>query len=332
MDKSKGLGVVREKNNENTLFRDLEESRAYVGRRDWPMISIITPTYNQGEYIEETILSVIEQNYPNLEYIIIDGGSSDKTIEVIKKYEQHISYWISESDRGQADAINKGLNICKGDIIGWLNSDDLLEPEALLNISDKFIDFNTPLLIAGSGVCFDDQGIVWQPDRLSGDLYAQEYTKLMLLQCWKYSLHQPSTYWNRALMDEIGNLNDSLHFAMDLEYWLRVIDNKIPIYKFDASLSKFRVHNTSKTNNEEHRLHQDLLTLAECHLSEPDLKKYTRKHVIHFGCYKAVRKIIQKRVAERRLFTWWQAFKVHPLSVIESPRIMLSGLCHALLD
>src|SRR5688500_3818909 len=96
-----------------------------------PKISIITPTYNQGHFIEQTIQSVIEQDYPNLEYIIIDGGSTDDTLSVIKKYEKYISYWISEKDKGQSEAINKGFKKATGDVVNWLNSDDYYEPGVL---------------------------------------------------------------------------------------------------------------------------------------------------------------------------------------------------------
>ncbi len=104
----------------------------------FPRITIVTPSYNQGQYIEETILSVINQDYPNLEYIIIDGGSSDNTVEIIKKYSDRITYWISEKDNGQAHAINKGFRKATGDILNWLNSDDQLQPGALKIIAQRF--------------------------------------------------------------------------------------------------------------------------------------------------------------------------------------------------
>src|SRR4051812_48252088 len=102
-----------------------------------PKISIVTPTLNQGNFIEETILSVIGQNYPNLEYIILDGGSTDNTIEIIKKYEKHLAYWSSEPDKGQSDAINKGFKIATGDILGWINSDDYYMPGIFNHIGNK---------------------------------------------------------------------------------------------------------------------------------------------------------------------------------------------------
>ena len=105
---------------------------------DWPRISIITPSFNQGQFIEETIRSVVLQGYSNLEYIIIDGGSTDKTIDIIRKYESQLAYWISEPDQGQAHAINKGLRRCTGDVVGWINSDDLLLPGSLFTIARAY--------------------------------------------------------------------------------------------------------------------------------------------------------------------------------------------------
>src|SRR5665647_1802387 len=124
---------------------------------NYPKISIVTPSFNQGRYIEQTIQSVINQNYPNLEYIIIDGGSTDDTIEVIKKYEKHISFWISEPDKGQADAINKGFAKCTGDIFNWINSDDYYEPETFKKLSNLFTTHKAVNVVCGKEWAFNDE-------------------------------------------------------------------------------------------------------------------------------------------------------------------------------
>ena len=103
-----------------------------------PRISIVTPSFNQGQFIEKTICSVLDQNYPNLEYVVIDGGSTDETVEIIKKYAKHLTYWVSEPDRGQSHAINKGLAHCTGDVFNFLNSDDYLEPGALFHVAEAW--------------------------------------------------------------------------------------------------------------------------------------------------------------------------------------------------
>src|SRR4051812_42913167 len=121
----------------------------------FPKISIVTPSFNQGQYIEQTILSIINQGYPNLEYIIIDGGSTDNTFDIIKKYEKHITYWVSEADDGQSNALNKGLAKCTGDIFNWINSDDYLEQGTLFLIADIFNQDPATSLICGFGSIFN---------------------------------------------------------------------------------------------------------------------------------------------------------------------------------
>jgi len=124
---------------------------------DYPKISIITPSYNQGRYIEQTIQSVLSQNYPNLEYIIIDGGSTDETVDIIKKYESQLTYWVSEKDSGQTDAINKGFAKCTGYIINWLNSDDYYEPATLHRVANAFMNNKDCKVVCGTEWAFEDE-------------------------------------------------------------------------------------------------------------------------------------------------------------------------------
>ena len=122
-----------------------------------PRISIVTPSYNQGRFIEETIQSVLGQGYPNVEYIIIDGGSTDNTVEIIRKYAKHLTYWVSEPDRGQSHAINKGLARCTGDLFGWINSDDVLMPGALEVVAEAWRR-RPGRIISGATSIFDEHG------------------------------------------------------------------------------------------------------------------------------------------------------------------------------
>ena len=145
-------------------------------------LSIITPSFNQGEYIEQTIDSVLSQKYPNLEYIIIDGGSTDQSVEIIKKYKKHLAYWVSEPDQGQSDAINKGLRMATGEIINWINSDDYYEKDALQTVADAFQDdrvnvvCGTGKIVSADGKLVRDSGVqmymskIWKKPLVGQDL------------------------------------------------------------------------------------------------------------------------------------------------------------------
>ena len=202
-----------------------------------PKITIITPSFNQGQYIEETILSIIEQDYPNLEYIIIDGGSTDQTLDIIKKYEDRISNWVSEIDNGQAAAINKGLRLATGDIINWINSDDLLVKGSLRKVAEEFLKNPDKVIIHGRIQYFGGR---------------QFYSKNLSLKSIKerYAVHicmpQPACFFRKKLIDEQGFLDEELHFSMDTDLYVRAGIN-YNILQIDDVLAKFRLHENSKS-------------------------------------------------------------------------------------
>jgi len=210
-------------------------------RSVYPRISIITPSYNQGEFIEETILSIIHQGYPNIQFIVIDGGSTDKTVSIIKKYESYIDFWVSEKDNGQSDAINKGLLKADGDIINWLCSDDILLPKSLHTIAHNFIDNPKINVVSGISRQFnevDDFG-------LSATTMHQDISRLL------YHSHicQPSTWFRKNVFDKITPLNIELHYTMDSEMWIRYIleYSTDSILYVPSVLCGYRYHNNSKT-------------------------------------------------------------------------------------
>ncbi len=207
----------------------------------YPKISIITPSYNQGQYIEETILSVIGQNYPNLEYIIIDGGSTDNTVEIIKKYEKHLAYWASEPDNGQAHAINKGFAIATGDILAWLNSDDMYMPK-ILNYVAENINTQKPEFLFGDCIHFDENKTT---------VFKNQYLDLHNIVELAYIdyIDQPSSFWTKRAWDKVGQLNEASHYVFDWEWFIRAQRagvNYIPTSKY---LSMYRIHSMHKTGS-----------------------------------------------------------------------------------
>ena len=217
-------------------------STAYSNFNFWPKISIITPSLNQVNFLEETIRSILLQNYPNLEFIIIDGGSTDGSIEVIKKYEKWITYWISEKDNGQSHAINKGLLKISGTLFNWINSDDILAPSSLLHIGMSYLKKPT-LAICGLTSNFDEKSKQISVTYAMGVKENAENTFCYPL------INQPGTFYHSSVILEIGLLNESLHFIMDLEFWRRFIGRFgiSNIRHLNSQICFFRYHSQSKS-------------------------------------------------------------------------------------
>jgi len=216
---------------------------------NFPRISIVTPSYNQGQYIEQTILSIIDQGYPNLEYIIIDGDSRDNTVDIIKKYADRITYWVSEPDNGQSDALNKGLQKCTGDIFNWINSDDYLEPGALFKVADAFVKNPSALQVCGYSRIFDS---ITNNALMSHRCELFDSTEKTIIQ---EKINQQASFYNLSVVKDLGLVNNSLNCVMDLELWFRFLCKygQERIFLIDDLLGHFRIHPQSKTSELEVR-------------------------------------------------------------------------------
>jgi len=213
-----------------------------IGDPALPLISIITPSYNQGRFIRQTVESVLGQEYPNLEYWVIDGGSSDQTPDILREYEDDPRFhWIGEKDRGQSDAINKGLARSRGEIFAWLNSDDLLTPGALQEVSATWISTGSPAILYGLAHLVDEEGQVtgFFPAH-SPDMSLEKLLSL------KYIFAQPATYAPTRSVIEIGGIDPSYHMAMDLDLWIRLAE-MLPIRHIPKVLACFREHRDAKS-------------------------------------------------------------------------------------
>lgn len=209
---------------------------------DFLKVSIITPSYNQGQFIERTILSVLEQDYPNIEYIVMDGGSTDNTVEILKKYEDRL-IWKSEPDKGQSDAINKGWRMATGEIIAWINSDDTYQPGAIRIVANYF--FNHPKVDA----VFGDGGRIDESDKKIGVFKAGPVNLRRWLYHGEIYVSQPSTFFRRSVIDRIGLLDPTLHLNMDHDYWIRMAKSGLVIRHIFVHLGNLRWHEGMKTQS-----------------------------------------------------------------------------------
>lgn len=205
---------------------------------DAPRVTIVTPSFNQGQFLEETIRSVLLQGYPNLEYIVIDGGSTDNSVEIIRRYERWLTHWVSEPDRGQASAINKGLCQSTGQIMAWLNSDDCLQPGAIWQIVSLFNRSPQTNLVCGYRQVIDAKC-----RHVRYEAYVKPDKFSLSRICY---IPQETVYWRRAVWETVGELDESYQFALDFDYWQRVL---LAGYHFDLLprfISLFRLHANAK--------------------------------------------------------------------------------------
>ncbi len=233
-----------------------------------PTISIITPSFNQGHFIKQTIDSVLSQNYPNLEYWVIDGGSTDQTVEILQSYGKKIN-WISEKDNGQTDAINKGLEKVTGEIVAYLNSDDCFAPGALAKVGEFFASKPDAIWVTGDYKIIDSSGLEIQSFVRKYKTFFRSLELPFLVKILNY-INQPSTFWRRAAIAEIGEFDESLRYCMDYDFWLRLYTIQPPFLLSDQ-LSHFRIHGDSKGGSQYTK-----------QFAEEDLvvKRYTRNQVI----------------------------------------------------
>ncbi len=244
--------------------------------------SVVTPTYNQGAYIERTIDSVLSQGYPNLEFIIIDGGSKDNTVEVIRKYERHLAYWVSEPDRGQSHAINKGMARASGDYLTWLNSDDWYLPGALQRMSSLLVENPEAGMLVGKGRMLHPSGKV---DRL---ISPPEKITLESLYGWLCGgdFLQPASAFTRSAWEAAGPINEEIHIALDVDLWLRMAKSGVRFVTTEDVLAEALIHANAKTTAFEDLMRLDCALVIIKHGGESVVRKTLEDMITQFSWYR----------------------------------------------
>ena len=248
-------------------------------KNDCPLkISIVTPSYSQGAFIEKTLLSVLEQGYPNLEYFVQDGGSTDGTVAVLKQYETKLSGWVSEPDSGQSQAINRGFSSTNGDIMAWLNSDDILLPGALACVADYFNSHPEVDVVYGDRLMID------QNNMEIGRWMLPDHNNKVL--SWVDFVPQETMFWRRSIWDKVGgHIDESYRFAMDWDLLVRFREAGARFAHISRFLGAFRIHDSQKTTSIINEIgHKEMERIRERQLGRVPSQKDIRKAVLPYVC------------------------------------------------
>ena len=256
----------------------------------YPRISIVTPNYNKKEFLEKAILSVLSQGYPNLEYIVIDGGSTDGSVEIIKRYEKDLAYWVSELDKGMYHAIKKGFEHSTGEIMAWINSDDMYHPNALFTVAQIFSDLPNISWLVGAQTHFNESS---RTVKATSSAYFNHKSFLMGIYQW---IQQETTFWRRSLYDRVGGIRTNYRLAGDFDLWMR-FSRYEKLFITDALIGGFR-HSEDQLSHQMEKYCEEVndIIANEMRICEDWERRAIKKTIFLFRCVQLVKKT--------KLFNW----------------------------
>ncbi len=292
-----------------------------------PKVSIITPSYNQAQFLEQTLQSVLTQDYPNIEYIVVDGASKDGSVDIIKKYEKQIAWWVSEPDSGQSDAVNKGWQHATGELIGWLNSDDLLMPGAVSRMVQAFQETPEMGVIYGDVFSMDAKGDIFNIMRFE----QWDLDDLMAFEI----ISQPGAFMRREVLERAGYLDTNMHFLMDTHLWLKMA--QLALFRYlPGVVSAARYHADAKNVGAGARYGQDAYKILEWMKTQPLLQERLSRDSrrIWAGAYRlSARYLLDGGNPRSALRDYLRSLSSHPATALkEANRILFSILSLMGLD
>ena len=275
-----------------------------------PLVTIVTPSFNQARFLEATLRSVLEQDYPNIEYLVVDGASTDGSVEIIRRYANRLTWWVSEKDAGQSEAINKGLKQAHGEFVGWLNSDDVYQPGAVSAAVQAFKLHPEAAVVYGDALAIDAQGVPFNLMR------ARQYSLNDLL-AFKI-ICQPAAFMRRATLEQVGYLNPDYHLLMDSLLWMELA-RLAPLVYVPQTWAAARYHDQAKNRTrgaaygrEAKRLIEDLQSRpAFAGIITADLRRI-RAGVHRFDAFY----LTDAAQPGEALQAYWKAFRLHPATAL----------------
>lgn len=284
------------------------------------LVSIVTPSYNQASYLEKTIQSVLEQDYPRIEYIVVDGASTDNSFEIIKKYNDRLAYWISEKDSGQAEAINKGFTRANGDILGWLNSDDYYLPGTISAVVKCFEENPDVVMIYGDMMAVDGDGHIT-------NILKYRQLSLQDLLCFQI-VGQPSVFFRRSAFEKTGFLETSFHFMLDHHLWIRLAQQG-PILHVPQVWSAARYHPQAKNRAKAAEFGREAFRVLDWAKTQPSLAEslagIERRALASANRYDA-RYLLDGGQPLPALGAWFRALFIHPPTALARLNLFVSAV------